>query len=669
MNSSYTSRNAWNPSKNTYISNKKEPSSALKTIIVFMLTILFFCIFGFYSLMAQSNQTIIQGHVKGHYHPDGLANVTITLSQGGAEKAKTLSQEKGFFKFDKLQPGTYELSAMAEAIHNYDPINKLEVSVKKGEIKNTELELLAVVEIEEEVVEEVVFCVVERVENYSSYRPQGAMSFNYNNLSQDSYQYIHDNGFKSTTHEPLSTFSIDVDQASYTNMRRHINEGKTVPKDAIRTEELINYFKYTYPQPKKEEIFSIYTEYGPCPWNPNHKILHIGIMGKEIDTKKMPPANLVLLIDVSGSMWQSNRLPLIKKSLRLLVNQLRAQDKVAIVTYAGTSKINLPATAGNEKEKIIASLGSLEAGGGTYGSGGILMAYQIAKENYIPNGNNRIILCTDGDFNVGVTSYAELERIIEEKRKEGIFLSILGFGMGNYKDDKLELLSNKGNGNYAYIDNLMEAQKVFVEQMGATLLTIASDVKIQAEFNPVHVKAYRLIGYENRLLNNEDFNDDSKDAGELGAGSSVTALYEIITDEKESENIIIPSELRYQNQNVISNPDFKGELAQISIRYKSPTEEKSALVKTIVPNKSKKMKDCSEDFLFAAAVAQYAMILRDSPFKGNAGFANTIELAQNNKGRDTEGYRAEFIRLLKLAESIYAQSDIEISLPEPSPSD
>jgi len=473
---------------------------------------------------------------------------------------------------------------------------------------------------------------------------------NVNTLSADfnteEYAKIDDNEFKDSKKNPLSTFSIDVDKASYSNIRRFITQGKLPPADAVRVEEMINYFSYNYPQPKGSDPFSISTQYMDCPWNKQHNLIHIGLQGKEIKMENTPANNLVFLIDVSGSMNDPNKLPLLKSGLRLLVDQMRVQDKVAIVVYAGAAGIVLPPT--NEKEKILDALEQLEAGGSTAGGEGILLAYKTAKENFLKNGNNRIILATDGDFNVGASSDGELVRIIEKEREAGVFLTVLGFGSGNYKDSKMEQLADKGNGNYAYIDNILEAKKVLVKEMGGTLLTIAKDVKIQIEFNPAKVKAYRLVGYENRLLNNEDFNDDKKDAGELGSGHSVTAIYEIIPA-GSTELIASIDELKYQQTLPVIKSN-SNEVMTIKFRYKAPKDSVSQLITEVMQDKKSGLDKVSDDCRFALAVAEFGMLLRDSKFKGEANYKNIIEQARNSKGKDDEGYRAEFIRLVEMAE-------------------
>lgn len=469
-------------------------------------------------------------------------------------------------------------------------------------------------------------------------------------FNTEGYNYIQENEFKRSTENPLSTFSIDVDVASYGIVRKKLEEGQAVPKDAVRIEELVNYFSYNYPEPKAGDPFSVNTELSVCPWNENHKLLRIGIHGKKIETESLPASNLVFLVDVSGSMEESNKLPLVKSSLRLLVNQLSEKDRVSIVTYAGSSGLVLPSTSCNHKDQILQAIDEMQAGGSTNGAEGIELAYQVAKQNLLPGGNNRVILCTDGDFNVGVTNDGDLVRLIEQKRQQGIFLSVLGYGMGNYKDDKMEQLADKGNGNYAYIDNLFEAKKNLVDQIGGTLLCIAKDVKIQVEFNPAVVKGYRLIGYEDRLLNNEDFNDDTKDAGEIGAGTNVTAFYEITTDVNDASFTQPKVDgLKYQqSKQVISSND----LLTVKLRYKEPKEDKSELMEIPVSDKTTLFTAASEDFRFAASVASFGMLLRDSKFKGQTSINKVTEWATNAKGSDKEGYRTEFIKMLGLAKAI-----------------
>lgn len=472
-------------------------------------------------------------------------------------------------------------------------------------------------------------------------------------FNTEEYDLIEENPFKQVTVSPLSTFSIDVDTASYSNLRRFLSQKTLPPVDAVRIEELINYFTYDYPQPEGNNPFSLTTELSQAPWNPKHQLVSIGIQGKRLQTEELPPSNLVFLLDVSGSMNNANKLPLLKSSFQLLVNELGEQDRVSIVVYAGAAGVVLPPTPGNEKDKILSAINNLEAGGSTAGGQGIKLAYELAKQNFIPSGNNRVILATDGDFNVGLSSDAELVRLIEDYRERGVFLTVLGFGMGNLKDSKMEQLADKGNGNYAYIDNLLEAKKVLVSEMGATLLTIAKDVKIQVEFNPAKVQAYRLIGYENRQLRDRDFNDDTKDAGELGAGHSVTALYEIIPTGVESDvNLPEVDALKYQQNTVDAAAYNSDELMLVKLRYKAPDENESKLIEQPIIAKEVSLANASNNLKFAAAVAEFGMVLRDSEYKGSASFDEVLKLAKESQGVDLEGYRAEFIRLVEKARAI-----------------
>ncbi|WP_242204527.1 VWA domain-containing protein [Aestuariivivens insulae] len=459
--------------------------------------------------------------------------------------------------------------------------------------------------------------------------------------NNESYAVIEENTFERTTLSPLSTFSIDVDKASYSNIRRMINNGMVVEPDAVKIEEMINYFNYNYPQPTGEHPFSITTEVSKTPWNKDTKLVRIGLQGKTFLNEELPASNLTFLIDVSGSMGSQNKLPLLKQAFKLLVNQLREKDKVSIVVYAGAAGVVLEPTSGNQKEKIIGALDNLSSGGSTAGGAGITLAYKLAEKHFKKHGNNRVILATDGDFNVGASSDKAMEQLIEEKRKSGVFLSVLGFGYGNYKDSKLETLADKGNGNHAYIDNMQEAQKVFGKEFGGTLFTIAKDVKIQIEFNPKKVQAYRLIGYENRMLADEDFVDDTKDAGELGSGHTVTALYEVIPVGVKSDYLKDVADLKYTKSQTNSN--FSDELFTVKFRYKKPSEDQSIEMLHVQKDE---MSQASPDFNFASAVALFGMQLRQSRYYNNATLEDVIDLANKGRGEDREGYRAEFIRLV-----------------------
>ncbi|MBF6609101.1 MAG: von Willebrand factor type A domain-containing protein [Flavobacterium sp.] len=466
--------------------------------------------------------------------------------------------------------------------------------------------------------------------------------------TQEDYESFVENPFESPKNAPLSTFSIDVDNASYTNIRRMINNGQKIPKDAVRVEEMVNFFKYDYPKPIGGHPFSINTEASDSPWNPKHKLLKIGLQGKILPTNDLPASNLVFLIDVSGSMNSANKLPLLVQSFKILLNELRTEDKVSIIVYAGAAGMVLPPTSGSEKQTIIAALDRLSAGGSTAGGAGIELAYKTAQENFIKGGNNRVILATDGDFNVGSTSNSDMQSLIETKRKSGVFLTCLGYGMGNYKDSKMEILANKGNGNYAYIDNIQEANRFLSKEFKGSMFAIAKDVKIQIEFNPKHVQSYRLIGYENRKLRAEDFIDDSIDAGELGSGHTVTALYEIIPVGVESEFTKDIPELKYTD-NKTKSGNFNDELATIKFRYKKPDGEKSIEMIETIAHKFTSVQAASADLKFSAAVAWFGLKLRDSKLVGNKEVADIKNLAKTGIKNDPEGYRSEFIRLLETA--------------------
>ncbi len=462
----------------------------------------------------------------------------------------------------------------------------------------------------------------------------------------EEYSKIDESGFFEVINTPLSTFAADIDGASYSNARRFILQDQLPYADAVRTEEFINYFSYDYKKPDSEHPLSINLEYADCPWNGKHKLVHIGLQGKILSKDEQKQTNLVFLLDVSGSMREPNKLPLLKKSFKLLVKQLQPNDKVAIVVYAGSSGLVLPSTDASEKSKIIAALDRLQAGGGTAGAAGIQLAYEVASENFIDGGNNRVILATDGDFNVGISSTSELTRFIEKKRDKGIFLTVLGFGMGNYKDDRLQELADRGNGNHAYIDNILEAKKVLVNEVNATLFTIAKDVKIQVEFNPVKIKEYRLVGYENRKLEDKDFDDDKKDAGEIGAGHTVTALYEVVlADDNSPEN-----RLKYQGKYIKKDAYNLDEVLTVKIRYKEPDGDKSKLFSAVLKGEPTKLSKTSNNFRFSSAVAEFAMLLRDSEFKGNTTIESIVDLAQSSRGKDIFGYRADFLQTVERAE-------------------
>jgi Ca-activated chloride channel family protein len=623
-----------------------------------LIPLLFVCssIFAQTNVNVANNSASICGKVNDKTNNQSIpfANVILTRLDSIAKFTAT-SDLNGDFCFKSLKAGKYKVEAIYVGYSKQLVTNIILSNNQKKEItlalNNEGLKLQEL---------EIVTTTADKKgrhdgKKYKVCKESFAGSVSYNSpvavptYNTEEYSKINDNEFKEATKNPLSTLSIDVDKASYSNVRRFITQGNLPPADAVRVEEMINYFNYNYPQPKNEDPFSITTEYTECAWNKNHNLIHIGIQGKEIKTDKMPANNLVFLIDVSGSMMDAAKLPLLKSGLRLLVDQLRPEDKVSLVVYAGAAGVVLPATSGNNKEKINDALEQLQAGGSTAGGEGILLAYKTAKENFITNGNNRVILATDGDFNVGASSDGELVRLIEKKREEGVFLTVLGFGSGNYKDSKMEQLADKGNGNYAYIDNILEAKKVLVKEIGGTLLTIAKDVKIQIEFNSAKVKAYRLVGYENRLLNNEDFNDDKKDAGELGAGHTVTAIYEIIPAGSD-EVVASVDPLKYTQPTSAPNKSNSDEVMTIKLRYKEPNETKSKLITEVLLDKKKSLAYASENCKFSSAVAEFGMILRDSKFKGDADYKSVLAMAKQSKGKDDEGYRAEFIRLVEMAQ-------------------
>jgi Ca-activated chloride channel homolog len=473
----------------------------------------------------------------------------------------------------------------------------------------------------------------------------------------EAYDLIQDNPFLAAAQNPLSTFSIDVDTASYANVRRFLVQGQLPPKDAVRIEELLNYFRYDYPEPRGATPFSVSTEVASCPWRPEHRLVLVGLRGRSIEDAAVPPRRLTFLIDVSGSMTPPDKLPLLKQAMALLVEGLREQDKVAIVVYAGSSGLVLPPTSGDRQAEIRAALASLEAGGSTAGGAGIELAYRVAAEMHEPGAINRVLLATDGDFNVGVTSIGELARLIEEKRKGGAFLSVLGFGQGNLKDATMEMLADRGNGNYSYIDSEAEARKVLVSEAGATLVTIAKDVKIQVEFNPRQVAGYRLVGYENRMLRAEEFADDRKDAGEIGAGHTVTALYEVVPAGQPLDAQGAPP-LKYQQPPALSPASTSGELLTVKLRYKDPEGSQSRLLASTVASEAGR---ASERLRFASAVAAFGMLLRESEHRGRADWPMVLELAREARGRDAEGYREEFLELAERAAKLAGPRQAQVT--------
>ncbi|MFV0419770.1 MAG: vWA domain-containing protein [Dysgonomonas sp.] len=482
-----------------------------------------------------------------------------------------------------------------------------------------------------------------------------AESHSYDRQKNEEYSQFSENKFRYAKDEPLSTFSVDVDAASYSNMRRYLNRGELPNKDAVRIEELINYFSYDYPEPSGNDPVRIVTEVGNCPWNSQNRLVRIGLKAKNIASDNLPASNFVFLIDVSGSMYGATRLDLVKSSLKLLINNFREKDRVAIVVYAGAAGEVLPSTSGKNKQKIKEALENLTAGGSTAGGAGIQLAYKIAKQNFIKGGNNRIILCSDGDFNVGVSSNDGLQKLIEGERESGVFLSILGYGMGNYKDSKMQTLAQAGNGNHAYIDNLQEANKVLVNEFGATMYTVAKDVKLQIEFNPARVQAYRLVGYETRLLNKEDFNDDTKDAGEMGAGHTVTAFYEVVPIGVKSNVMGNVDPLKYQNEGKESllkqhTPNGHPDLLTVKLRYKQPDGNTSRKIE--IPLVDNNKNEVSDDFRFASAVAMFGQVVKGSQYSGEGSFDKAIALAKTGFGEDAQGYRREFVRLIETTKGL-----------------
>ena len=638
--------------------------NALSGIIIFLI---FISTSAFY----QSQTGTLKVKVSDYKTGKAISSAIVTISKNGTNIKSIKTNSQGVIVFNSIPVGLYSVKVSKSA---YVAVRKSNIKVKVNDVTLVEFLLKAskitVREVKNEVdvidknprIQAVQLCEKSSsrkykrsysaaCDNVGSYTFSGSNSayipsdVSYVKHNTESYDKINENIFKEVKNNPLSTFSIDVDRASYSNVRRFLNQNQKPYKDAVRIEELINYFDYDYPQPKGEEPFSISLETAQCPWNEKHDMVMIGLKGEDINEEEIPASNLVFLIDVSGSMGSQNKLPLLKQAFKILVDNLRPKDKVAMVVYAGAAGVVLPSTSGNEKAKIKAALDRLQSGGSTAGGAGIKLAYKIAKENFIKDGNNRVILATDGDFNVGESSNSAMVNLIEAKRDDGVFLSILGFGMGNYKDSRMEQISNAGNGNYVYIDNILEAKKIFGKELWGTLYTIAKDVKIQVEFNPNKVKAYRLIGYENRILNKEDFNDDKKDAGDIGCGHTVTALYEIVradSDEKVSD----VDELEYQKVKTTVSSN----LMTVKLRYKKPDENVSKLIVRRVKVGDIKKSNISDDFNFAASVAEFGMLLRDSKHKENSSFTQVLRMAKQSKGNDEYGYRSDFIKMVETAE-------------------
>jgi Ca-activated chloride channel family protein len=607
----------------------------------------------------------------------GMPLPGVTVEIAGPEYRATLANDRGEFRFTDLLPGTYSLVA---TLPGFSTVRREGIEVADGHMARVSINLRV------GALEETITVSGEtpapqlpaaadtaesrrkagaagRIERGGAPRSGGIVALggtplvaagdgrhDQTSFNTETYDRVDENGLRLVANDPLSTFSIDVDTASYANVRRFLNDGRLPPAGAVRTEELINYFRFNYPGPAAGQPFSVTTELAECPWNPAHRLALIGIQGQEIAARGSAPRNLVFLIDVSGSMNSVDKLPLVRNSMRMLVDILTPHDRVAIVVYAGASGLVLSPTPGDRKEAIRHAIARLEAGGSTNGGAGIRLAYEVAQRSFLRGGVNRVILATDGDFNVGVTNQDELLRLIEEKREGGVFLSVLGVGHGNLKDSTMEKLADRGNGNYAYLDSLQEARKVLVREAGATLTTIAKDVKIQIEFNPKAVTAYRLIGYENRVLRNEDFNDDRKDAGEIGAGHSVTALYEIVPP-GAAVDVPAVDPLRYQ-QRTAPRPIDASELATLKVRFKTPTGETSRLITRVVPNRPQEL---STNLGFASAVAEFGMLLRGSDYRANASYESVAARARLFRGADAEGYRSEFIRLVDRAAKLHGQ--------------
>jgi Ca-activated chloride channel family protein len=593
-----------------------------------------------------------------------LPGVSVTLVQAGIARFKTVTDHRGEFSFEALTPSRYELIVEAPGVGR----TSRTVTVRAG--TNPRLTIVVQPVAGQEKSADANRVDERRGETAGGREmasPPSAAAGEMHRTSPsaraarmnaappfntEAYAHIAEGGFRRVADHPLSTFSVDVDTASYSNVRRFLRDGKLPPADAVRTEELLNYFRFDYAQPDDEHPFSVTTELGACPWNPAHRLALVGLQGRRMVESKTAARNLVFLLDVSGSMMPPNKLPLVKTAMRLLADTLTEADRVAIVVYAGASGIALGTTSGADRHAIRQALESLAAGGSTNGAAGIHAAYDLASSSFIRGGNNRVILATDGDFNVGVTSEGELVRLIEEKRASGIFLSVLGVGEGNLQDSRMEKLADSGNGNYAYLDSVHEARRVLVEEAGGTLVTIAKDVKVQVEFNPRVVSAYRLIGYENRTLQNEDFNDDRKDAGEIGAGHTVTALYEIVPPGVPIEGAATVDPLKYQRNPDVKRTSSQDELMTVKLRYKEPDGDASRLMTIAVSSSNTRARS---NLGFASAVAEFGMLLRRSEHRGTASYAQVLELARAHRGPDSRGYRAEFLKLVGMAAAIDGQ--------------
>ena len=589
-----------------------------------------------------------------------LAGVAITID--GA-RAYATSDIRGHYALAQVAAGTWTLHA---TLAGWSLAFITNVTVRAGQTATVDVRLVAA---RPEMKDEASISIrggrlpanaAQEMAGKSSIAAASPMLYRQQPFNTEDYHNFKDNGFQRPTTSPLSTFAIDVDAASYSNVRRFLTQGQRPPADAVRVEELINYFPYDYPDPRGSDPFSVTTAQMPAPWASDHRLVLIGLQGRRMDARELPPSNLVFLLDVSGSMSSPDKLPLVQRAFRLLVEQLRPQDRVAIVVYAGAAGLVLPSTPGSDKRTILAALDELQAGGSTAGGEGIKLAYEVAQQNHIGNGNNRVILATDGDFNVGVSSEGDLVRLIESRKQQGTYLTVLGFGTGNLKDSRMEALADKGNGHYAYVDDIMEARKVFVQEIGATLVTIAKDTKIQVEFNPAQVAEYRLIGYENRLMAAEEFNDDTKDGGELGAGHAVTAIYEIVLAGRGGTGTSLDP-LKYQEPR--SSGRSSDELFTVKLRYQQPTGVgASRLISETVRREDHARGN--ETLRFAAAVAEYGMLLRNSEYKAQSNWENVIAMARQNIGSDPGGYRAEFLRLAEVARGMSGGENDEVGTRE-----
>ncbi len=576
------------------------------------------------------------------------------------------TDRRGFYRLEQVPAGTWTLRVTA---FGRAPFDRAGVRVAAGRVTRTDLVLMPAA-VDSSIADAGALATLRRDEArrrtaQEAFAPArtpmaavaappapGGYAAQAGDFNTEEYRHIRDNRFLTVRANPLSTFAIDVDAASYANVRRFLTQGQLPPADAVRVEELVNYFPYSYRAPTGEDPFSLTTAVMPAPWARGHQLVLVGVQGRTIEADHLPPSNLVFLLDVSGSMESPDKLPLVKRAFRLLVEQLRPQDRVAIVVYAGAAGVVLPPTTGSEKATILDAIDRLQAGGSTAGGEGIRLAYRLAREHLMPEGNNRVILATDGDFNVGVSSEGDLVRMIEQEKRAGIYLTVLGFGTGNLKDAKMEALADKGNGHYAYVDDILEARKVFVQELGATLVTIAKDVKVQVEFNPAKVAEYRLVGYENRLLAAEDFNDDTKDGGELGAGHSVTAIYEIVPAGASTGQPGVDP-LKYQDAPAAPVRGGSDELLTVKLRYQPPMGGgPSRLVQRAVRPGDRADGTTLGDFRFAAAVAEFGMLLRQSEFRGTASWEQVATLARQGLGADEGGYRAEFVRLVGVARSL-----------------